>query len=590
MASETIPDRARAMAAAASEAGRSVFRSAMRSTMARWLKGLPTAQNLLIIPQDLRTADPSFATELYDGYFGLAGAVGMAGSESPFAIRPPTRLWQKELYAFSWLKHLHAAQDGIAREKARALLADWFAHSKKAPHVAWDGGIPARRFIAMLSHAGFVLDGVNAQFYDMMMSGLTNELHMLLLNQSETGQGAPRLQGLTALIFAGLCIAEHQAYVDNHLAAFSAELERQILPDGGHISRNPNTLTELLLDLLPLRQCFAARSQEVPEALMAAINRMAPMLRFMRLGDGSLARFNGMGPTQADLVATVLAYDDAGRQISRMAPDSGYVRLERNGVVVIADAGPTPPLHCSYEAHAGCLSFEMTSGSEPIIVNCGAARDEESEWAMMARSTAAHSTLTINDVSTARLIRRQTLRPPREFYLLAGPKTTPVDVAEDATGVAMRAAHDIYRDRFGVAHRRRLHLSEDGSCLEGVDELANPGQGKLHGKERGVFAIRFHLHPRVMMSRSQDGSSVVLQLPNEEIWQLNAHNSDLGIEESIFLADPIYQRRSLQVVLRGEALPESRIIWSIRRMANVQRLRPREANLRLTDSWNEDEE
>ena len=46
------------------------------------------------------------------------------------------------------------------------------------------------------------------------------------------------------------------------------ELERQILPDGGHISRNPGALIELLLDLLPLRQAFAARN--VPAAARAA--------------------------------------------------------------------------------------------------------------------------------------------------------------------------------------------------------------------------------------------------------------------------------------------------------------------------------
>jgi uncharacterized heparinase superfamily protein len=588
MVSEMINDRARAAAAAATQVSRTALKSMLRSSVGRWLKGMPSAYNLLIIPQDLRTADPSFATELYDGYFGLAGAVGLVGSESPFAIRPPTHLWRRELYAFSWLKHLHAAQDGIAREKARALISEWFAHSRKAPPAAWDVGVAARRLIAMLSHAGFVLDGVNAQFYDAMMGGLTRELHQLSVSYSEAGRTLARLQGLTALIFAGLCIAEQQSYLTACLGAFSAELDRQILPDGGHISRNPNTLIELMLDLLPLRQCFTARAQETPEALTAAINRMAPMLRFMRHGDGSLARFNGMGPTQADLAATVLAYDDASHEIKQLAPDSGYARLERGGVVVIVDVGSTPPLSCSAEAHAGRLSFEMCSGTEPVIVNCGAARDEESDWWMVARSTAAHSTLTINDQSSARLIRRLGGHPPREVYLLAGPKSTPAEIQEEADGVSLRAAHESYRDRFGVIHRRWLHLAEDGSCLQGVDELASPPGGRVVGREHGVFAIRFHLHPRVMLSRSQDGNSVILQLPNEEIWQLTA-NADLVIEESIFLADPIYQRRCLQVALRGEALPESRITWTIKRMPNVQRLRPRETALRLTNHWTEDE-
>ena len=45
------------------------------------------------------------------------------------------------------------------------------------------------------------------------------------------------------------------------------ELRAQILPDGGHISRNPGALVEMLLDLLPLRQAFAARNVPPPPAL-----------------------------------------------------------------------------------------------------------------------------------------------------------------------------------------------------------------------------------------------------------------------------------------------------------------------------------
>ena len=78
---------------------------------------------------------------------------------------------------------------------------------------------------------------------------------------------------------------------------FCKELDRQILPDGGHISRNPEALVELLLDLLPLRQCFVARDRAPPKELTDAIDRIMPMLRFFRIGDGTLARFNGCGPT-----------------------------------------------------------------------------------------------------------------------------------------------------------------------------------------------------------------------------------------------------------------------------------------------------
>ena len=77
------------------------------------------------------------------------------------------------------------------------------------------------------------------------------------------------------------------------------ELRKQILPDGGHISRNPGALIELLADLLPLRQLFSARELQPPQALNNAIDRMMPMLRFFRHADGNFAQFNGMGPTRS---------------------------------------------------------------------------------------------------------------------------------------------------------------------------------------------------------------------------------------------------------------------------------------------------
>ena len=93
-----ISDQARLAALAVSNAGRSALRLALRSPFSRWMAGVPTAYHLLILPQDLRTGDPSFAVELYDGYFGLAGAAAPIGSESPFNVQPPSPCLGREIY------------------------------------------------------------------------------------------------------------------------------------------------------------------------------------------------------------------------------------------------------------------------------------------------------------------------------------------------------------------------------------------------------------------------------------------------------------------------------------------------------------
>ena len=100
---------------------------------------------------------------------------------------------------------------------------------------------------------------------------------------------------------------------------------------------------------------------------------MMPMMRFFRQGDGSFAHFNGVGDTPTDQLATVLAYDDVRGNLSVGAPHSGYQRLEASGTILVVDAGHAPPIDFSVNAHAGCLSFEMSAGGQRLIINCGTA-------------------------------------------------------------------------------------------------------------------------------------------------------------------------------------------------------------------------
>lgn len=563
MATNNMTERIRLAAMAASHAGRAAMKTVVGSTPMRWVAGPPAAHTLLLIPQDLRTADPSLSAEMYDGYFGLAGAVAPIGSESPFTVRPPSQPWLRELHAFSWLRHLHAAQDDVARERARALMRDWLALGANTPDLTWETNIAARRLIACLSHAGFVLERADADFYDSFMSGLTRQLHSLSLSGRDEGQNVARLRAVIAMTLASLCVAEFESHLASYTPALASELDRQILPEGGHVSRNPGAIVDILLDLLPLRQCFVSRGMDVPDALTEAIDRMMPMVRFMRLGNGALARFNGMTETQVDAVASIAAYDDSGKPADNMIIRGGFARLAKGAAVVIADVGEPPPLSASEGACAGCLSFEFSSGDNEIVVNCGAPGDEQSEWHIVSRATAAHSTLTVNDASSSRLIKRQLLQPPREIYLLSNPKAVRSEISIGDEQVSLRCAHDGYRDRFGLVHQRVLRLSNDGDRLDGTDELLDPRRASMSpATADSILAIRFHLHPRVKVSLLPDERGAALVLPSGERWQFSAKGAKLEIEESIFLADPIFRRRCLQIVLTGPCYPLPTVEWS----------------------------
>src|SRR5262249_34445435 len=271
-----------------------------------------------------------------------------------------------------------------------------------------------------------------------------------------------------ALVYAVLCMARQIGHLRGATKRLVSELERQILPDGGHISRNPGVIIEVLLDLLPLSQAFTARNLPPPPALINAIDRMMPMLRFFRHVDGTFALFNGMGPTPPDLLATVLAYDDARGTPVANAPYSGYQRIDAGPTVVLMDTGGPPPPVVSGDAHAGCLAFEFSSKQQRIVVNCGMPGNGTENWRQLARTTAAHSTVTFSDangddVSSCRFLKSMAFRRLFGIPIIDGPRHVTVARDTEEGAIVLRASHDGYASQFGIIHERFIAVSTDGN-------------------------------------------------------------------------------------------------------------------------------
>ncbi len=527
------------------------------------------AEQLLLAPQELRTADPSFATEIYNGHFGLAGRLAELTAESPFEIVPPSEAWERELYGFAWLRHLRAAGSELSREQAKALVNDFVRLRRTIKGLAWQPEIVGRRVISWLSNSVLILDSGEPEAYEAFLRALTSQLRYLSASYRDTPDGVPRLVTLMALIYAGLCIADQQSVVDRYTRPFCKELDRQILPDGGHISRNPEALVEVLLDLLPLRQCFVARDRVPPKELTDAIDRIMPMLRFFRIGDGTLARFNGCGPTATDALATVLAYDDVEGAPVRSAVNSGYVRLNCGTMQLICDMGPAPAPSLSTNAQAGFLSFEMASGDAPMIVNCGTPSLDHQEWLPFARSSAAQSTLVFEDSSSGEFSAGVDGKPSVIGSPLIGPANAQASLSDQGDNLRIKGAHDGYLARYGVSHSRQLLIAQTGKLISSEDKLTSPkGLSSPEGLIAGAYAIRFHLHPSVTAQLSPDGRGVNLLLRNGEAWRISSNAPDTGIEDSFFLADARGPQPSSQVVLSGmmgEAY-EVRIVWNIEKV------------------------
>ena len=558
MKDETAADRMRLMGLVLARRLRGTIATARRPWSRLKSGRSRPPRRLAMAPQDIRTADPTVAADIYSGYFFFDGKAVNTRGASPFEVTPPSEAWAATLAGFGWLRHLRAADTALSRANARALVGDWIgspARARGGPGAR--PAVVARRMLAWLSQSPLILEGADDAFYRRFLRSLARQSDLLVRSLERGREGPGRLATVVALAEFALCAEGSPRLQRRASRMLSDEIGREILPDGGHVSRNPEAIVELLLDLLPLRQTFVARGVEPPPTLLNAIDRMMPMLRAFRHADGALALFNGARAAGMDALATVLAHDDGSGAALSNAPYSGYQRIEAGRSILIVDAGrPPPPVHAT-AAHAGTLAFEFSSGTQRIVVNCGAASPGQPAAFEASRATAAHSTLVLGDRSSSRFA----ARGPLAGMLYAGPSRVEATRVPDAGGTGLDLSHDGYARGYGLVHRRRLWLSEDGDRLVGEDRLDPAGSGR--GARRLAVAIRFHLHPGVSAAPLRTGSAVLIGCPDGQRWLFEADGWPISVEESIFFAGSEGSRRTDQIAIHAELPGFDRLRWSL---------------------------
>ena len=470
------------------------------------------------------------------------------------APSPPWRAdageeWRAALHSFQWLGDIAAVGSEAAWQTARDWTADWIKRFEIYDRLAWRADVIGNRLFAWLEH--FERLGADAALRRALLQSLARQTRHLARIARKEEPGIKRLAALRGLV-AALAAQGHDRLLTRALTSLSQEAQTQILVDGGHIARSPAAQLAALRHLIDARAALIVSHTEIPPALQQAIDRSAPMLRFFRHGDGGLALFNGANEGEAAVIDRVLARADAKGRPPSTAPHSGFERLRAGHSLVLFDCGKPPPPGFDRSAHAELLAFEMSYGRDRLVVNCGAYHGPSEEWRAAMRATAAHSTVVAADMSAI------TFSP--DGGVADGPQEVTSMRAEDAGAQWIAASHDGYKKSLGLTHARQLFLAADGEDLRGEDRMTGrAGQG---------FAIRFHLHPQVQASITQDGNAALLRLPSGIGWRLRTEGAVLSIAESIYLGSGDV-KKTRQIVLDGHVGSNGALVkWGIRREAN----------------------
>ena len=551
---------------------------------------------LRALPPDPWPGDADHGRSLLNGEFTFAGRTApivIRAAEPPAAdsdtAEPadtqPTitwspaetdHAWQGALHSFAWLKDMRIVGGEPPRLWARALVEDWIDQHGRWSPLAWRSDILATRLCAWLTMADFLLEGADDAFAARFYDSLARQARHLRRAVPGAMTGSRLLSAIKGLVYAAACLPSAPKHLARAIALLSREASAQVLGDGGHVERSPSRQLSVLRDLIDIRATLEVAQVEIPGALQTAIDKMAPMLRFFRHGDGGLALFNDSIENESWLIDLVLTQSDSTGKPLTSAPHSAFERVVANRTLLLVDVGAPPP--AEYDAHcfAGTLSFEMSVGKERLIVNGGTSLSGSPDWRRAMQSTLAHSTLTIADANSSDIFDDGGLFKPTDAPVGRVIGRRPERVAcrrDEADGaVWLEGSHDGYLKPFGLIHRRRLYLSPNGDDLRGEDLLMLPtGSGQVKPAILGKpVTLRFHLHPTVRASMVQDGTAILLRQAGTG-WRFRSAGGTHhpALEESIYLGQRGEPRHSEQITVTGEIGPEGAVLkWALRRVGD----------------------
>lgn len=426
------------------------------------------------------------------------------------------KLWRYNQHYFDDLNAVGATDRMLWHT---TLVRDWVAHNPPGKGNGWEPYPLSLRVVNWIKWAlsGADLSEAAVQSLAVQVRWLNGRLENHLL-------GNHLFTNAKALVMAGLFFegSEADTWLAKGLRILAREVPEQLLSDGGHFERSTMyhaLALEDMLDLVNATQCFAKRLSPAQRRQIADWPRRAFALHTWLLTmchpDGEISLFNDaafdIAPSVAELdgYARRVLVDVASEASSPLVQlrESGYVRLARGPAVALLDVASVGPDYLPGHAHADTLSFELSVGTQRVLVNSGTSCYGSSPERLRQRGTAAHNTVVVNGQDSSevwggfRVARR------------AHPDGLYIQQSADTKTIKVSCAHSGYAHLPGKPKHHRTWLM-DARGLTVTDRVEGPHQSA---------EARFHFHPAVKVQTGPRQTEGTVVSPDGTVmtWQLD---------------------------------------------------------------------
>ena len=221
------------------------------------------------------------------------------------------------------------------------------------------------------------------------------------------------------------------------------------------------------------------------------------------------------------------------------------------------DIGPSPDKKFSSNYQAGALSFEIISNGKKLICNAGYFQNHNHQLNELSKSSATHTTLTLDDRSSCRFNKTK----DGSSIVSRGLKILKKNIVFEKNYWKINAAHDGYLKPYGIIHEREIEFYPEQTKFIGYDKIISRNNIK-----NLKFEIRFHLEPNIKIMKTQNNKSILIELDGEG-WKFNSDNNNMNIDNGLYFGKKDFFTDNQNIVISGMTNDENQTIkWEITRL------------------------
>ena len=442
-----------------------------------------------------------------------------------------------------------------SKELVQKVISDWINKNNKYKKVSWEFELTAKRIISWLSNHQLTYNG-SAKEYRLIFDHMIQKQANHLINEIKNSRNLEnKIIGCSAIILTGLSYKTDKIYLDYGLNFLKKITKHSIDNQGFLKSRNIQQQIFYLKYFILIREWFKESQIETPEYLDEAIYFLGQAYAYFWQNTKVNLLFNGNNNFNN------LDFDNYLKRLGYKFKNDkkdycGYTILQNKNICLAMDTGPSPDFKHSENYQSGALSFELISNGKKLVSNCGYYNRVNQKLNQISKSSAAHSTLVIDDSSSCIFKKNKDA-----WTLKTGLKISEKKLIFEKNYWKIAAAHDGYLKKYNSIHKREIEFYPEQMTFIGNDKILRKRISNNY-----KFEIRFHLDPNIRLMKTQDNKSILIEL-DQEGWKFSCDNYEINIDNGLYFGNKNSYIENQNIFISGiSSNYEESIKWEIKKI------------------------